>query len=505
MTHTMRFQFGFTTLPLVLYVLFVPSFLHAAGLALGDSPDRRIQQAGISGGLVVQLGSDDLSLKTLGQRFHVRLLLTDAAAVDRTQAAIDKAGLAGRFTVDVFDGKRLPLAERVVNALVLAQDGLISEQEALRVLAPRGLLIGPSGVRVNPVPPSIDEWTHYLYDASGNAVSKDREVAPLRSFRWHAAPLHLRSHNHSASFLGLVTAHGRMFHVLDEGSSLFDKGGLTEQWSVVARDAFNGALLWKRPLAGYGQTYFENVSGQPVPDYVWRSPLSINRRLVAQGDKVYAALSYREGPLSILDAASGKTLREVDLGGSVDEIVADGDLVICRVRTEIPMPETSRTATGKRAAKANGEDTSLENARAEFNARLLDQLMQAKIERITAVEAATGAVRWRHDAPLAAHQSLAMVGGKVVFHNYQSLVALDAQTGTPAWTFPCPVTQRQRFGSRSLLGNLLLADGKVLWTSGATGGAVCLDQADGRLLWQNPRMGQTGGFGFPTALRRSTA
>ena len=59
-----------------------------------------------------------------------------------------------------------------------------------------------------------------------------------------------------------------MFHFLDEGTFLFDQGGLPERWSLVARDAFNGARLWKLPLAGYGQPLFEDVSGQPVPDYI---------------------------------------------------------------------------------------------------------------------------------------------------------------------------------------------------------------------------------------------
>ena len=54
------------------------------------------------------------------------------------------------------------------------------------------------------------------------------------------------------------------------------------------------------------------------------------------GDRVYVTLGI-EAPLSALDAATGKVLHEVKLGG-VDEIVAEGDLVICRVRPEIPMP-----------------------------------------------------------------------------------------------------------------------------------------------------------------------
>lgn len=471
--------------------------------AAAEGPADAIRGARVTGGLVVQVGSDDLSLRELGDRFHVRLLLASDAAVAKAQAGIEQAGLQGRFTASAWDGKRLPFADRVLNALVLASDELVSDEEARRVLAPRGLFITPKGVTAMPVPAVTDEWTHYLYDASGNAVSKDREVAPPRALRWWARPAHLRSHNYSASFTGLVTAGGRLFYFLDEGTYLFDRGGTTEKWSLVARDAFNGALLWKRPLAGYGQPYFEDVSGQAVPDYVWRTPLTLNRRLVAQGQKVYVALNYRHGPLSVLDAATGRTLREVDLGGIVDEIVAEGERVVCRVRTEIPLPDEKRTL-----AKAWQTTKELEQAgvpasevRAELNARLLDALTAQKPEQVAAVDADSGRVLWRHDAPAVATQSLAIASGRVVFHNYQKLLALDSATGKVTWEYACPVAYRRKFGVRNLLGNLLIADGKVLWTSSATGGGFCLDLSDGKEIWKNPRLGETGGFAFPTGRR----
>jgi len=473
--------------------------LTTTGLA---APANLIKEAGISGGLVAQVGSDDLALKELGERFHVRLLLPDAATAGKAQAAIEQAGLQGRFTAAAWDGQRLPFAERVLNALVVDREGLVPDAEARRVLAPRGLLITPKGDTAMPAPAALDDWTHYLYDASGNAVSKDKEVAPPRSFRWSAPPPHLRSHNYGASFTGLVTAGGRVFHFSDDGTPLFDRGGATERWTLVARDAFNGAFLWKRPLHGYGQPYFEDVSGQAVPDHVWRSPLSLNRRMVAQGKKLYVALNYRAGALSILDGATGQTRHEVELGGSVDEIIASGDRVVCRVRTEIPLPDErlTRDQRLKTEKQLQAEGVPANEARAELNARRLDHLMGQKLERVVAVDAASGKVLWQHDAPLVAVQSLAMHDGKVVFHNYRAVVALDAASGRPAWEYASPVVNRRRFGVRNLLGNLLLADGKALWASGATGG-VCLNLADGRELWKDPRMGETGGFAFPTALR----
>lgn len=461
-----------------------------------------IRAAKITGGLIAQVGSDSLELKELGERVHVRLLLPDAAAVAKAQAAIDAAGLPGRFTVAEWAGGALPFADRVLNALVVARDGLVNEAESQRVLAPRGLRITPAGSKTMPVPATIDDWTHYFHNASGNAVSKDTEVAPPRSFRWWAPPLHLRSHNYGASFTGLVSANGRVFHLLDEGTYLFDKGGASERWALIARDAFNGALLWRLPLTGYGQPFFEDTAGQAVNDFIWRSPLSLNRRVVAQGDKVYAALHYRQGPLSVLDAGTGKTMHAVDVGGIVDEIIAAGDLVICRVRQEIALPSERLKGTNANKTQKELAAQGVKNPKEEYRVGLVfDSLTKNENETLVAVDAAQGKILWRRDGPLVGTDSFVMADGKVVYHNYDALIALDARTGKELWRFDNPARNRLKLGSRNLLGNLLVADGKVLWTSSAAGGGYALNLADGKLLWHQPRMGTTGGFGAPTGLR----
>lgn len=472
-----------------------------------EEPVRAVQQAGITGGVVVQVGRDvgfdPLALRVLGESFHVRILLPDDDSVRETQGAIDNAGLAGRFTVGFYEGGLLPFAERVVNALVLSDPASVARDEAMRVLAPRGLLVTPDGVIARDVPGSIDEWTHYLYDASGNALSRDAEVASPRYFRWYAPPLHLRSHNWSASFLGLVTSGGRLFYVLDEGSPTMQEGGIQEHWTLVARDAFNGALLWKKPLEGYGQPFFEPVGMQPTSDNVWRSPVSINRRVVADGDRVYASLSYRQGPLSILDAGTGEVIHEVELGGSVDEVIAEEGVVVCWVRTEIPMPSDEFTLTWARRKKMEAEGVPPGEVGKEFQARYMAMLMKQPLERVVAVDAATGEIRWTQDAPLVAHQGLAMAEGKVVFHNYADLVALDVRSGKELWRFNCPVVDRHAFqaNARGMLGALLIAEGKVLWMSRATGGGYCLSLETGEQIWHDKGMDAPGGFGFPTGVR----
>ena len=97
------------------------------------SPADSVKDARMAGGLVVQVGSDDLGLKDLGDRFRVRILLQDSAAVEKAQAAIASAGLLGRFTVSTWDGRRLRLipAARFTWTKMRPIDGMFSLPQEL--------------------------------------------------------------------------------------------------------------------------------------------------------------------------------------------------------------------------------------------------------------------------------------------------------------------------------------------------------------------------------------
>ncbi|MCU0874391.1 MAG: hypothetical protein MUE50_18815 [Pirellulaceae bacterium] len=93
---------------------------------------------------------------------------------------------------------------------------------------------------VKPRPREIDDWTHYLYDAGGNAVSLDTVVAPPRHLQWVGSPAWTRNHDHMSSFTAMVSAGGRVFYIVDEG--LRAEIQLPSKWMLIARDAFNGTI-----------------------------------------------------------------------------------------------------------------------------------------------------------------------------------------------------------------------------------------------------------------------
>ena len=93
----------------------------------------------------------------------------------------------------------------------------------------------------------------------------------------------------------MVSAAGRLFYIIDEApiASIL----LPPQWTLVARDAFNGVVLWKRPIADWESHLRPFRSG----------PADLSRRLVAVGERVYVTLGM-DAPLVALDAASGRTV-----------------------------------------------------------------------------------------------------------------------------------------------------------------------------------------------------
>ncbi len=67
--------------------------------------------------------------------------------------------------------------------------------------------------------------------------------------------------------------------------TIYDEGPVSlihcrPDWQLIARDAFNGAVLWKRPIPSWLTQFY----------YFRSDPVWLARRLVASGDRVYATL-----------------------------------------------------------------------------------------------------------------------------------------------------------------------------------------------------------------------
>ena len=123
-------------------------------------------------------------------------------------------------------------------------------EEVLRLLAPHGVAYIKTGgawkKTVKPRPKDIDEWTHFMHDASGNAVAHDTVVGPPHHLQWIGSPKWSRHHDRLASMSEFVSAGGRIFYIMDDGSRISIQ--IPSKWTLVARDAFNDTMLWKQPI-----------------------------------------------------------------------------------------------------------------------------------------------------------------------------------------------------------------------------------------------------------------
>ncbi|MDI6775444.1 MAG: hypothetical protein QME60_08675 [Verrucomicrobiota bacterium] len=195
---------------------------------------------------------------------------------------------------------------------------------------------------VKPWPQNIDEWTHWLHGADGNAVAKDRLVGPPHGIQWVERPLWQRHQEFTASIPALVSAKGRIFYISDEAPAT--ALGLPERWLLIARDAFNGVQLWSRPLGKWGWRCWNNREANGR----FGLPIHILRRLVVVGDRVYATLDFN-APLTALDAATGTVVKTYKGTEFTDEILFQDGLLILSVSQTAQQPGT--IAAGPPAGK----------------------------------------------------------------------------------------------------------------------------------------------------------
>jgi len=361
------------------------------------SPIGRIcAQHGVTGGLFVQVGSDDLAaaLELAGTgRVLVEILDTDAAKVERARKKIYSTGLYGLISVNRWaSGKRLPYAENLVNLVLIEEGRKVPPAEAVRILRPAGVLLAEGGRALEPVlkkagledvqkvraggdwtlarkpwPAEMDDWSHSRHGPGGNAVSADKLVQKAQRIRWLAGPL-----VHASN---IVTAGGRFF-----------------THGVIARDAFNGLLLWNRkldPPPSRIDSSWHGVKGSALP--------------VASADRFYAV---NEGNLQALDAATGETVKVyADAGTPVEFLNIGGTLVTT----------------------------------------------DAKTSTVRAINAKSGKLLWSHKAVIPVTSMVAGDGGVYFYEGGQdfkagnhislrrkaggprAIVKLDLATGKPAW------------------------------------------------------------------------
>jgi len=378
-------------------LLFIVACLGLSNL-LADMPDF----SGVKGGLIVSIGIDTTQFSSYWKNtaFVFQYLETTDEAVSRVRKEIQRAGVYGRVSARRFEGVNLPYADDMVNLLI---DGSgeckLTGDEIARVLVPRGIALikgpltipsssssllmqSPAGIPgwttlFKPVPPEIDDWSHFLQGPDNNAVAEDTRVATPRRMKWIGAPIWSRSHEFNSSLCAMVSAGGRLFYIFDEGMPGVTDPPIPERWTLTARDAFNGTVLWKIPMPKWGSRYWKKRALRAVPG-------SVPRRLAATNERLYITMGY-DAPVSALDAATGKTLAVYEATAGANEIrVLDGVLM---------------ASTGK---------------------------------KLTAVDTSSGKVLWEVEGKIGQDMTAAS-GNRVFYQKGNQLACCDLKSGKIVW------------------------------------------------------------------------
>ena len=458
-------------LRIIVIIISALTLFVAPGRADTQQAKQILDATGVKGGLIVHIGCGDGKLTSAlraNDSYVVHGLDSKSENVAAARRHIKSLDQYGNVSVDLCSGDRLPYIDNSVNLVVSEDLGGVSNSEVMRILAPNGVAYLKSDGRwvknEKPRPKEIDEWTHYLHDPSNNAVAHDSVIEPPSRYQWLAGPLYARQHDHMSSVSAVVSANGRLFYIFDEAprASIL----LPPKWRLIARDAFNGKLLWKRNIELWHQHLWRLKSG----------PQILARRLVAKGDRVYVTLGI-DAPLSALDAATGKTIRTYDGTKVTEEILCpDGVLLLSVAGEDQPL----RSDPKRRYPTLT-----------EMNKDVTNPLWTQAPRTIMAIDPDLGRVLWQKESELVS-LSLAADDQRVLFHDGRRIRCLDHRTGQPLWSSE-PLPKKE--GMRSSGGaTLVLYDDVVLYSGQVSTEKprdrittmFALSIKNGKTLWQVP-------------------
>jgi outer membrane protein assembly factor BamB len=394
----------------------------------------------------------------------------DPKQVASARESIRAAGGYGPVSIEELKGNRLPYLNEIANLIVAEEPYGIEEAEIQRVLRPGGSaylkIDGKWVLTTKPWPNDIDDWSHYLHDAGGNTVAHDTVVGPPRHMKWVGSPRWSRHHDRMACMSALVSEAGRLFYIMDEGSRISIQ--MPPKWELVARDAFNGVVLWKRPITEWHSHMWPLKSG----------PTQLARRLVAVNGHVFATLGIK-APVSMLNATSGVTIREFEGSGGTEELIVTGStlfLTSYKDKTELEayLPETGRVGDQAKVA-----------ARYKW-----DELPRV----VMAFDTRTGKQLWNHVSRISP-LTICSDGDRFYYHDGDKVIARDSQTGEQLW-FGGETDRRKKmtinFGPK-----LVVEEGQVYFAGGDRKMHV-YDAETGEELWNAPHA--RGGYQSPEDL-----
>jgi ubiquinone/menaquinone biosynthesis C-methylase UbiE len=286
--------------------------------------------SGTDAGLCIHVGSGNGKLTAelaRNGKWLVHGFDSNPTSISGARTWIKSQNLYGQASVEQHNFTTLPYASNLANVIVIDDFARLSPEvslsEVFRVLCPNGVAwVGQSAaisgsVTVDQIKSKLsaagisdsgtltqygtwvkvvksrssqmDDWTHLRYGSDGNVVSKDLQGIPA-GLQWLTGPSWSLG-NAKANGLGTVTSAGRVFFFVNGGTT-YGSVDPSRRLSIVARDAYNGMLLWER--------VWTTTSTKFVDDLAPLVPL------IATPDVLY---TWADNQICALDTKTGNKLR----------------------------------------------------------------------------------------------------------------------------------------------------------------------------------------------------
>jgi outer membrane protein assembly factor BamB len=393
------------------------------------------EDAGVKGGVVVVLGGDaSLHDKTIKATEHgpylVQFLDTDAQKVKEAREYIQKKGIYGAVSARAYDGKNLPYIDNLVNLIVAYGPTSKAQREEIeRVLVPGGIaLFSGSSTNLQPLtanhrsppalkgwstfkkpwPADIDQWSHWMHGPENNPVAADTKIDVPRNLQWVQGPKWISSHNLNPGVSAMVTSGGRVFSIINEMPPGIK--GMKDKWMLTARDAFNGIVLWRRPIKDWGWTHWSEMEESVEMRFV--PPFQVMRRLVAAENRLFVTPGFYS-PVHVLDAATGKEVKVLEGTEKTFEILHLDGLLYLAVNDSLGtgnmIPAISVMAVNPETGKTLWKTGGFRGISGKLNSL------------------------YKH-----ANAFLTAGSGNITLLSGDALVALDQKTGKERWRAPRP-------------------------------------------------------------------
>ena len=460
----------------------------------------------VEGGLVVCIG--DHALESVAAQWRkpgyvIHCLVTSAKDAEPLRRKIRDAKCYGKVSVASFDGQHLPYTDNLVNTIIVSDKrSAIPATEVQRVLAPYGTATAPRGAMclpqpvqqsgaslatyTKPYPDNMDEWPQYLHGADNNCVAEDTVVGPPRHVQWISTPAWTRAHIGAATISSMVSSGGRLFTIEDRATA--ENPLLPAQWKLIARNAFNGIVLWTMDYPTWEQVtvYIKNFHAQ------------MQRRLVAIGDTVYCTPGLT-APVTALNAATGAVLRKFPETERTQEFVYHDGLLYAVIGDRMSFDSYrgfgARTGRKRRRTKSKSSAAPAADPGLAFNGNGFRLSLYNPRTRnasnptcaIAAFDAATGRAIWRSkniDHYIGC--TLALKHDKLVYQSAHGVTCLNAKTGAKNWS----VEKSIPYGVGNRPDSLVLSDKAVYSEEGSAIHAYAL--SDGSNYWPRPIAARKG-------------